>query len=132
MAEPIDAALTPESASQLKALLQQRLAALLSGQTGPEIFYTDELEQPRKDGTRGWTEIISTFYRNDSTGHVELRGVTRDITDRKQAEAALRMAKQQAEEANRAKSTFLANMSHEIRTPPQRHPGLRAGVGPRS
>ncbi len=116
MAEPLEAALTPESAGPVKALLLQR-AALLSGQTGPEIFYTDELEQPRKDGTRVWTEIISTYCRNDSTGHIELRGVTRDITDRKQAEAALRMAKQQAEEANRAKSSFLANMSHEIRTP---------------
>jgi len=44
------------------------------------------------------------------------RGIIRDVTRRKQAEA-LQYAKMAAEAANRSKSQFLANMSHEIRTP---------------
>jgi signal transduction histidine kinase/HAMP domain-containing protein len=40
-----------------------------------------------------------------------------DITLLKERETALRLAKEQAEAANRAKSEFLANMSHELRTP---------------
>jgi hypothetical protein len=73
------------------------------------------------------THFISTFYREcwidcyfipaTIGGRPHLLLLLDDITDRSQAELALRKAMGDAEAANRAKSEFLANMSHEIRTP---------------
>ncbi len=41
----------------------------------------------------------------------------RDITDLKELQESLRRAKEEAEQANKAKSDFLSSMSHELRTP---------------
>ena len=79
--------------------------------------YMEEAWRCRKDGSRFWASVVITA-QYDSSG--ALRGfskITRDITDRRAAEIALRTAREEAERASRAKSEFLSRMSHELRTP---------------
>ncbi len=70
----------------------------------------------KNDGTVFWAHLRATLSHGDADEPVR-RIVVTDVSERKQAEAALLAAKSAAEDANRAKSEFLANMSHEIRTP---------------
>jgi len=90
MATPFDAALTPEDSEYVKKLIRLHVAVFLSGKEPPDKFYINEVEQPRKDGSIVSTEVSTKYYLNKKTGKVEIQGVTRDITERKKAEMALR------------------------------------------
>jgi len=57
----------------------------------------------------------SPLIQNDRVGGAVV--IFTDITERLRIEESLRLAKESAEAANRAKSDFLANISHELRTP---------------
>jgi PAS domain S-box-containing protein len=69
------------------------------------------------DSRERWLEEKGRVLLDDAGRPARFLGTILEITERKHAEDALKKAKQDAEDANRAKDQFLAMLSHELRTP---------------
>jgi PAS domain S-box-containing protein len=88
---PLNQQISPASYALIEKTLAEALARELSG------LYDDqgsvnilELELMRKDGSNVWVEVIADFNRDENGKPFEVLGVTRDISEHKKMEEALR------------------------------------------
>ncbi len=81
---PLEKVLLASSYASAMQTFQEEMAAAQNGQRRSRKL---ELEQWRKDGSSMWIEISATFLYDTNNRPVGILGVSRDITERKQAEA---------------------------------------------
>lgn len=85
---------------------------------GSDVNYSVELRLRCKDESYKWVLCRGAIVSRDVDNEpLRMIGIHSDITKQKESEINLVNAREDAENANRAKSQFLSSMSHELRTP---------------
>ena len=90
MARKLEDVVTPESYKYAMRILGEELALEGKPGTDPGRVQTLELEFLHKEGGTVWGEITASMLRDEKGEAIGILGVTRDVTDRKKAEQALK------------------------------------------
>ncbi|MGY4831721.1 ATP-binding protein [Sphaerotilaceae bacterium SBD11-9] len=98
----------PEDAARVRAAMSQSIA-----HPAP-VSMRYRVVAP--DGTVRQLEAIATVRSTEADAGMHMVGILRDVSDAMRA-AQLRLEKEAAERAYRAKGEFLSRVSHELRTP---------------
>ncbi len=86
--------LIPSSLKKVLQVIKNEMELEASGKANPNKTTTVELEQYCKDGSAVWVEVNASFLRDRSGSPYGILGITRDISDRKKVEEALKTSEE--------------------------------------
>lgn len=92
MRKPLGHHIAPGSLKIATETLGELIAKGRKGVTGLRL--SREIEQLRKDGSTVWTDTVCHLVRDSISGDIIILGVSRDISERKSAEEALRASEE--------------------------------------
>jgi len=90
MSKPMQKNLTEKSYLRVKEIIANEMAKMQRDEFDPYMAVTVELEQYCADESTLWTEVTATFLLDENETPIGILGVTRDISERRQTEQALR------------------------------------------
>jgi len=130
--QPIEKTLSRESAGFVRKLIEE-LRESESPSDFAQANQRFEIQHPTKSGESKWSEVMTGPLYKESGELIGFQGVTRDITDRKNTEIALRETNEKLTEANNELKTtqsqliqsekmaslgeLTAGIAHEINNP---------------
>jgi signal transduction histidine kinase len=114
MVETLEKTLTPESFSRVREAYAEEISEEQKESRDLARSRTMELEYRCKDGSTAWGESKITSIRDGRGKVVEILGVSRNITERKAAEMALRQRTLELQELTRTLETRVYERTEEL------------------
>jgi PAS domain S-box-containing protein len=94
MKQSLEQIMTPESLQIIARVFEEEMQREASGTADPDRVRTLELEEYRKDMSTIWVEVSLSFLRDADGRPMGMLSLSRDISERKQAEEALRRSEE--------------------------------------